>query len=254
LSSTLPLTTESAVADEVAAAARELEHHSAEDILTVAAARFAPRLALATGFGAEGCVLIDMVARLELPIDIFTLDTGLLFKETYELWGKLEMRYGVRIQGVKPQHTVEEQARRDGDRLWEHEPDRCCAMRKVDPLEAYLSNREAWITAIRRDQTPDRAKARVFEQDRRFGLVKVNPLVRWTHADVEAYVARHEVPVNALHAQGYPSIGCWPCTAAVRPGDDPRSGRWRGRVKTECGLHARPAIQPQYQLIRPEGA
>jgi phosphoadenylyl-sulfate reductase (thioredoxin) len=125
----------------------------------------------------------------------------------------------------------------------------------MEPLDAYLSGREAWITAIRRDQTADRADAKVILRDRKFGLVKVNPLVRWTSADVSAYVARHDVPVNPLHAQGYPSIGCWPCTSAVRPGEDARAGRWRGRVKTECGLHNRPAaFKPQYQLIRPEGA
>jgi phosphoadenosine phosphosulfate reductase len=136
---------------------------------------------------------------------------------------------------------VEEQARTHGDRLWEREPDRCCALRKIEPLQQALAGFDAWITAIRRDQTADRADAAVLEQDRRFGLAKVNPLVAWTSADVAAYVRENDVPVSPLHQQGYPSIGCLPCTSRVLPGEDPRAGRWRGRVKTECGLHARGA-------------
>ncbi len=225
-----------------------LEGSRPQDILVWAARRFAPRLTFATGFGAEGCVLIDMIGRLALPVDLFTLDTGLLFPETHALWRRLEERYGVTIRAVRPARTVEEQARTHGDRLWEREPDRCCALRKIEPLRQALDGFDAWITAIRRDQTADRADAAVLEQDRRFGLAKVNPLVAWTSADVAAYVRENDVPVNPLHQQGYPSIGCLPCTSRVLPGEDPRAGRWRGRVKTECGLHARgagPALSSQ---------
>jgi len=217
-----------------------LESRGPEEILSWAASRFAPRLTFATGFGAEGCVLIDMIGRLGLPIDLFTLDTGLLFPETYALWRRLEAKYGVAIRGVRPAQTVEEQARAEGDRLWERAPDRCCALRKVEPLRRALAGYDAWITAIRRGQTADRASAGVVERDDRFGLVKVNPLVTWTSADVSAYVAENDVPVNPLHQEGYPSIGCVPCTSRVLPGEGPRAGRWRGRVKTECGLHSRP--------------
>lgn len=218
-----------------------LEGSRAEDVLAWAARRFAPRLTFATGFGAEGCVLIDMIGRLDLPVDLFTLDTGLLFPETYALWRRLEERYGVTIRAVRPARTVAEQARTHGDRLWEREPDRCCALRKLEPLRGALAGFDAWITAIRRDQTADRAHAAVLEEDARFGLAKVNPLVAWTAADVATYVRENDVPVNPLHQEGYPSIGCLPCTSRVLPGEDPRAGRWRGRVKTECGLHARGA-------------
>jgi phosphoadenylyl-sulfate reductase (thioredoxin) len=219
--------------------AGSLEGRGPEEVLVWAARRFAPRLTFATGFGAEGCVLIDMIGRLGLPIDLFTLDTGLLFPETHALWRRLEERYGVTIRAVRPAQTVDEQGRAHGDRLWERAPDRCCALRKVEPLRQALAGFDAWITAIRRDQTADRADAAVVEADRRFGLVKVNPLVAWTGADVAAYVSENDVPVNPLHKEGYPSIGCLPCTSRVFPGEDPRAGRWRGRVKTECGLHAR---------------
>jgi phosphoadenylyl-sulfate reductase (thioredoxin) len=208
-------------------------------VLAWAAERFAPRLTLATGFGAEGCVLIDLIARADLPIDLFTLDTGLLFPETYALWRTLEDRYGLRIHGVRPEHSVDEQAARQGEALWTRDPERCCGLRKVSPLEHHLRGYEAWVTAIRRDQTAARANARAIEWDARFGLVKVNPLVRWTKDDVWQYVQEHDVPYNPLHDRGFPSIGCWPCTAAVAGHEDDRAGRWRGIDKTECGLHAR---------------
>ncbi|BDG08440.1 phosphoadenylyl-sulfate reductase [Anaeromyxobacter paludicola] len=214
-----------------------LEGAPPEEILAEAARRW-PRLAFATGFGPEGCVLVDVIARHRLPIDIFTLDTGVLFPETYELWRALERRYGLGIRAVRPAFSLEE-ARTVYAQLWEREPDRCCQARKVLPLRGALAGLDAWVTAIRRDQTPERASAAVAEPDPKFGLVKVNPLVRWTSADVWAHVARHGVPVNPLHAQGYPSIGCAPCTTPVAPDEDPRAGRWRGREKTECGLHGR---------------
>lgn len=210
-------------------------------ILEWAAERFAPRIALATGFGVEGCVLVDLIARQRLSIGVFSLDTGLLFPETYELWRRLEGRYGLSIRAVRPDQTVEEQASAHGERLWERHPDRCCGLRKLAPLGAALAGLDAWVSAIRRDQTRERAAARAVETDPRFGLVKVNPLVAWTQADVWAYVRAHDVPVNPLHDRGYPSIGCLPCTSPVRPGEDPRAGRWRGLGKTECGMHARPA-------------
>ena len=211
----------------------------AKDVLAWACERFAPRLTLATGFGAEGCVLIDLIGRARLPVDLFTLDTGLLFPETLELWRALEERYGVTIQGVRPAQTVAEQAIAHGDALWQRTPARCCDLRKVQPLEQHLRSYEAWITAIRRDQTANRANARAIEWDERFGLVKVNPLVRWTKAEVWAHLQEHDVPYNPLHDRGYPSIGCMPCTSAVVLDEDDRAGRWRGIAKTECGLHGR---------------
>jgi phosphoadenylyl-sulfate reductase (thioredoxin) len=239
---------------ELATWAGALEERPPQEILARAAERFAPRIGFATGFGAEGCALIDMAARQGLAIDYFTLDTGFLFPETYALWRKLEERYGIAIRGVRPWRDGPAAARpghggptspereppaRGGPPPWEVDPDACCAARKVKPLRAELARFDAWITAIRRDQTPDRAGARAVEWDDRFGLVKVNPLARWSAADVASYVEAHRVPVNPLHARGYPSIGCVPCTSPVRPGEDPRAGRWRGSAKKECGLHAR---------------
>jgi phosphoadenosine phosphosulfate reductase len=195
------------------------------------------RVAFATGFGAEGCVLIDLIGRAKLPVEIFTLDTGLLFDETYALWAALEQRYGITIRAVKPALTVDQQAVTEGPALWARDPDRCCDQRKVQPLREALAGFSSWITAIRRDQTPERAQAQVVEDDPKFGLVKINPLVAWTHDDVWGHIYANDVPFNPLHERGYPSIGCVPCTSQIIPGEDLRSGRWRGAGKRECGLH-----------------
>jgi phosphoadenylyl-sulfate reductase (thioredoxin) len=222
---------------ELHEAAETLNGKRPEEVLAWAAERFGPRLALATGFGAEGCVLIHLVAEHRLPIEIFTLDTGLLFPETYALWQKLECRYGVRIQGVRPHFSVAEQEAQHGPALWDRQPDQCCAMRKVEPLRRFLSPLDAWVTAIRRDQTPARANAKVVGWDAQFGLVKVNPLVAWTARDVWQFITREDVPYNPLHDRGFASIGCAPCTSPVSADEDRRAGRWRGREKNECGLH-----------------
>ncbi len=221
---------------DVAGAASELEGKSALEILRWAATHI-PRLTFATGFGAEGCAIIDLIARERLPVDLFTLDTGVLFPETYELWRTLEAHYGITIRAVRPEQSIEAQAVTHGAALWERDPDRCCDLRKVVPLRRALAGFDAWITGIRRDQTADRANAKIVEHDLKFGLVKVNPLVAWTHDDVWAHLYANDVPYNPLHAQGYPSIGCQPCTSPVAAGEDPRAGRWRGAGKNECGLH-----------------
>jgi phosphoadenosine phosphosulfate reductase len=222
---------------ELEANARRLEGRQAPEVLAWAARQFSPRITFGTGFGVEGCVLIDLIASLRLPIDLFTLDTGLLFPETYQLWRQLEQRYGVTIRRVSPELTVEAQAVKHRARLWEVDPDHCCELRKIAPLRAALEGYQAWVSAIRRDQTAERAKAQVLERDRRFDLVKVNPLVNWTSEDVWSYARARNVPYNRLHDRGYASIGCAPCTTPLRPGEDARAGRWRGRRKTECGIH-----------------
>ena len=216
-------------AQDFGSAGRALEGRAPLDILRWAAETFSPRLTFATGFGAEGCVIIDLIARHQLPIDLFTLDTGVLFPETYELWKKLEATYGITIRRVAADQWPE--------RLWETNTDACCHARKVVPLTRELAGFDAWVTAIRRDQTPERATAQIVERDKKFGLWKVNPLVAWTHDDVWGHLYAHDVPYNPLHDQGYPSIGCAPCTSAVKAGEDPRAGRWRGSAKRECGLH-----------------
>ncbi len=225
---------------DIAGAAASLEGHSALDILRWASREVGPKLTFATGFGAEGCVIIDLIARAGLSIDLFTLDTGVLFPETYELWRALETTYGVTIRAVRPEHTIEAQALAHGSALWTRDPDRCCELRKVVPLRAALSGFDAWITAIRRAQTAERATAKVIESDSKFGLLKINPLVRWSHDDVWAHIYANDVPYNVLHERGYPSIGCQPCTSVVAAGEDSRTGRWRDSGKNECGLHVLP--------------
>jgi phosphoadenylyl-sulfate reductase (thioredoxin) len=220
-----------------------LAGRSPVEILAAAAERW-PAIRFGTGFGQEGCAIVDMIARNRLRIDLFTLDTGLLFYETYALWQRLERKYGVMIRAVRPALSLAQQEKRFGERLWERDPDRCCALRKVEPLRAALAGAQAWVTSIRRDQTADRATAGVFEWDERFSLVKVNPLAHWTTADVREYVRAHDVPISPLHDRGYPSIGCMPCTTPVAAGESARAGRWRGSEKTECGLHSRRRVAP----------
>jgi phosphoadenylyl-sulfate reductase (thioredoxin) len=220
--------------EEIPTLAERLEGRPPEEILGAVAPRFPRWIALASSFGPEDCLLVDVVARAGLGVGIFTLDTGFLFPETYALWKRLEARYRVEIRAIRPAPSPGPAPVHP----WERDPDGCCEARKVRPLRAALAELGAWVTGIRRDQTPDRATARVVEWDARFGLVKVNPLAAWTSDEVWAYLRRFAVPTNPLHARGYASIGCGPCTSPVAPGEDPRSGRWRGREKTECGLHA----------------
>ena len=198
---------------------------------------FGPDVALATGFGAEGCVLIDMVARINKDVHIFYLDTDLLFPETYTLIGQLESRYGMTFERRATRLTLPAQAVEYGDRLWERQPDLCCQLRKVEPLQQVLTGLRAWITAIRRDQTLARANAGIVERDRKFHLIKINPLATWTAREVWNYLKQYNVPYNSLYDRGFSSIGCTPCTTLVHIGEDPRAGRWRGKAKTECGLH-----------------
>jgi phosphoadenylyl-sulfate reductase (thioredoxin) len=221
--------------DELPALARALEGRPPEEIIGAVAPRFPGRIALACSFGAEDCVLVDVVARHRLPVDVFTLDTGFLFPETQVLWSMLEARYGIRIVAAPADPPPLDRSKAPP---WESDADACCHARKVVPLRDKLATLGAWVTGIRRDQTEDRANAMVVEWDARFGLVKVNPIAGWTADEVAAHVRRFEVPLNPLHERGYPSIGCAPCTSPVKPGEDPRAGRWRGREKTECGLHA----------------
>jgi len=222
---------------EISALAAEFENASPEETLRWAVEEFGPDVALATGFGPEGCVLIDMLAQIDRRARMFYLDTDLHFAETYALIKRLEMRYDVSFERRATELTLAEQEQTLGGKLWEREPDRCCQLRKVEPLVETLAGLRAWITSIRRDQSVARADARVIERDRKFGLVKINPLVRWSSLDVWRYIVKNEVPYNLLHDRGFPSIGCSPCTSPVKAGEDPRAGRWRGTAKTECGLH-----------------
>jgi phosphoadenosine phosphosulfate reductase len=228
---------------EVDELADRFEGASPQAILAWTAARFGARAVLTCSWQRQSSVLVHLVASAAPAVRIVELDTGLLFPETYATRDVLVERYGLRVERITPRRTPEEQEAKFGERLWERHPDRCCAMRKVEPLERALVGADAWITGIRREQSPTRAGARAVELDEGRGVVKVQPLVAWTAAQVDAYLAEHAIPVHPLHAAGYPSIGCVPCTRAVRAGEDERAGRWSGRAKTECGLHAAPSSE-----------
>lgn len=197
---------------------------------------FAGRLIVATSMGPEDMVIIDAIAALHCAPRLVCLDTGLLFPETLRLTEMVRSRYQLTVTAIWPAETVEVQAAHYGPRLWERDPDQCCRLRKVEPLQRTLAGAEAWVTGIRRSQSPTRRAAETVEWDPVFSLVKINPLAFWSNEDVWDYIRANNVPYNPLHDQGYPSIGCMPCT---RPSDgsDERSGRWAGSGKTECGLH-----------------
>jgi phosphoadenosine phosphosulfate reductase len=215
-----------------------VETWSAERVLRWAFDNFGDEVAIASAFGAEGMAVIDMASRIRADFPLFTLDTGFLFPETYDLMEKVEERYGIHVERIRSALTPGEQERRYGKALWRRDADACCRMRKIEPLREKLGGLEAWVTSIRRQQTRDRAEARKVEWDAKFGLVKVNPIADWTQKQVWNYLHDHDVPYNPLHDQNYPSIGCTHCTRAIQEGEDERAGRWAGIAKTECGLHS----------------
>jgi phosphoadenosine phosphosulfate reductase len=182
-------------------------------------------------------VLLDLALQLEPKLNVFVVDTELLFPETYALIERVERRYGIAVEHVRPLQSVAEQNRTHGDALWQRDPDACCDLRKVAPLREHLRGYDAWLTAIRRDQSSTRAAIAVTSWDEQAQVVKVAPLAGWTDDDVWAYVRTNDVPVNTLHFDGYPSLGCVHCTRRVAPGEHARAGRWSGFEKTECGIH-----------------
>jgi phosphoadenosine phosphosulfate reductase len=222
---------------EIASANRELDGQPAEVVLRWAVKRFHPKLMMATAFGAEGCCIIHMLADIEPTVRVINLETGYQFKETLELRERIKDRYGIEVEYVRPELTVAEYESQHGGPLYNLYSDQCCYDRKIVPLKRAVVGYDAWISAIRRDQTRDRAVAAPVQWDAKFNLVKVNPLLTWTQKDVWRFITKHSVPYNPLHDEGYPSIGCWPCTAPVEPGSDERAGRWAGTKKKECGLH-----------------
>jgi len=235
---------------QIEAAGYVLEEATPEETLRWAFDEFQERVTIATGFGAEGVALIDMAVRINPNPDIFFLDTSFLFPETYELRRRLEDRYGIRIRAFQSEVTPEQQELKFGPKLWSTDPDLCCRLRKLEPLKDALRGKDAWVTAIRRDQTIERSSARVVEWDCQWQLTKINPLVRWSKQQVWEYIARNNVPYNPLHDRNYPSIGCTHCTQPVQLGELDRAGRWRGREKRECGLHA--PRQPLTFLLQKE--
>lgn len=214
-----------------------------KEIVAWALSRFHARLIVTTGFGMEGCAMIDMIWRLggAERVVVHYLDTHFLFAETHALRARLEARYpGLRFVNAGTPMTAAQQESEHGPRLWETNPDRCCTLRKVEPMRRLLAGADAWMTGVRRSQSAARALANPVEWDPRFGVIKINPLAAWSREQVWDYAVEHGVPYNELHERGYPSIGCTHCTRPV-PGaavtDYSRSGRWAGTSKTECGLH-----------------
>lgn len=222
----------------VAVTAIALEDSSATDILRWTFQAFGQRVALSCSFGGPtGLVLLDMAVKIEPAVPVTYIDTDLLFAETYKLIAAVRARYGIEPVAVRTELSLGDQARLYGEALWERDPDLCCDVRKVLPQRELLAGYDAWITGLRRDQSLARELTPVVEWDEKFGLLKVNPLARWTEADVWRYVRERDIPYNTLHDRGYPSIGCVHCTTPVAPGEALKAGRWRGRAKTECGLH-----------------
>jgi phosphoadenosine phosphosulfate reductase len=225
------------VKDQVQQIQAHAERLRPEEVLRWSFSTFDQDVAISSGMGVEGMVLLDIASRITPNLRVFTIDTEFLFPETYDLIERVEKRYGIRIERLFSSLTPERQEQIHGAALWGRNPDQCCNLRKIEPLKKKLSTLRAWITAIRRDQTSHRAGAKRLEWDSKFGLIKINPLVDWTSEMVWNYVRKHDVPYNVLHDQNFPSVGCMHCTRAVRPGEDPRAGRWAGAAKTECGLH-----------------
>ena len=211
----------------------------AETIVDKALSQYAGKIALACSFGGPaGMVLLDMIAKRDVSVPVYFLDTGLLFEETYALVDRLRKRYGIEPIAVRPELTVPQQNARYGEALWARDPDACCNLRKVVPQRQFLETFDAWITGIRRDQSASRRNVDVVSRNGKTGLAKIAPLAEWTSKDIWSYVVAHDVPYNPLNDRGYPSLGCTHCTRAVAPNEDPRAGRWSGTNKLECGLHA----------------
>ncbi len=215
-----------------------LENETPQAILKWAVDRFAPKFTMATAFGPEGMTIIHMLAGIAPETPIFNLDTGYQFAETMELRERVREKYGVTVEYKYPDLTVEEFEAANHGPVYLTDPNRCCFERKLRVLHKAARGWHAWASAIRRDQSEDRAKAPIVGWDKKFQLVKISPLANWTKKDVWSLISKEGIPYNPLHDQGYPSIGCQPCTRSVLPGEDERSGRWSGFQKTECGLHS----------------
>lgn len=244
--SALPLTAPPRLSpEELQAAATELQRAPAERVLAWAEQRLGARAAIASSFGAEDVVLIHLAREHAPSLRLFTLDTGRLPPETYELIDVLRRRYGLEVETYFPhRERVEALTSAKGHFSFKQSLEarkECCAIRKVEPLRRALAGREAWVTGMRREQSPTRTEVQALEWDADNGLAKLNPLSAWSARDVWAFIREHALPYNALHDRGYPSIGCAPCTRAVKPYEDERAGRWwwESADNRECGLHVR---------------
>ena len=219
------------------AANRELQYASPRTILEWGYEMYGDKIVMATGFGTSGIVMMHILSELQERAKVFYLDTDLLFPETYALKDQLKEELDIEFVRVHSGISVQEQGERFAEKLWERAPNTCCFLRKVVPLRNFLADKSAWVTGVRRDQAITRAGTQIVEWDSANQLLKLNPLAYWTSEDVWAYIRLNDLPYNVLHDKGYPSIGCQPCTRAVKPGDDERAGRWVGKSKVECGIH-----------------
>jgi phosphoadenosine phosphosulfate reductase len=229
---------------EIRGLVKEFENKPAEEILRWALDTFKGKVALANSFGAEDVVLTDMFVKIDPKVKIFTLDTGRLPQEIYDVWERIEGRYGIRIEPYFPDaRSVEAMVREHGPNLFYKNVELrklCCKLRKVEPLKRALSGLDAWICGLRREQSITRENIKKIELDKAHGeILKINPLADWTIEQVWDYIMKNDVPYNKLHDRDYPSIGCAPCTRAVKPGEDIRAGRWwwEKLENKECGLH-----------------
>jgi phosphoadenosine phosphosulfate reductase len=219
-------------------ASNRLESATPEEIITWGVQHYAPYLTMATAFGPEGCVILAMLAKIAPETYVFNLDTGYQFQETLDLRDHIAEKYGIEVDLLQPDLSVAEYEAANGGPLYRTNPNQCCFDRKIVTLKRASEVMHAWMSGIRRDQSADRAQASVVGWDKKFGLVKISPLANWTKKDVWKRITDESIPYNPLHDQGFPSIGCWPCTRAVGANEsDERAGRWSGMKKTECGLH-----------------
>lgn len=218
-------------AADIHARADELRHRRPEEILAWSVRAFPGRIAVTLSFGGAGVILAHMLSRIDGAVPVIFLDTGFLFEETHAFKDTLVRRYGLEVVTMRPLS--------DPGPLYQTDPDRCCAIRKVEPMERAIRDYDAWVSAIRRDQGASRGSTDVVEHHEIDGraLIKVHPLAHWSRADVWRYIHENDVPYHPLLDQGYSSLGCWPCTRRTQPGEDERAGRWSGTGKTECGLH-----------------
>lgn len=222
---------------EINLLAQHFETRGVEEILEWAVSTHSPKLVMTSNFGAEGVVLMDHLMRVAPETPVIYLNTGFQFAATDDVKERLRDRYKFNLIEARSMLSVEEQAKIYGERLYETNSDLCCRIRKVEPLQRALAGFEAWMAALRRDQSPTRAAIKTVEWNASKEMVKVHPLAGWNRSQVWSYIAKHNLPYNQLYDDGYTSIGCWPCTRQVAAGQHERSGRWVGSNKQECGIH-----------------
>lgn len=223
---------------ELAEVSQSLEEAHPREILRWGIERFKDKFTMATAFGPEGMCLLHWIAEIDRKTSVFNLDTGYQFAETLELRDRVARKYGLEVELKRPALSVAEYEQINGGPVYKTEPDRCCRERKISLITEAVQGKHCWASAIRRDQTKDRSVVPIVGWDKKFQLIKISPLANWTKAQIWQTIMDHDIPYNPLHDQGYPSIGCWPCTRAVLLGEDERAGRWSGSQKTECGLHS----------------